>query len=131
MKQVKTFIPMPVYGYRIYVIFTDDLEACAEQLKKDGLLAQDFDSSDTGAFTLKYTDKFYTYLVYPVNAPSGTIVHEVYHAVCNMFNWINAKPCEETVAYTLGYVTREVIHDQAAALKKFNKILDKAETIKV
>jgi hypothetical protein len=126
MRQIETVIPMPVYGYRIYVIFTDDLSALVEKLKSKGLLSSDFDCSDTEAFTIKFTTKSHTYLVYPVNAPSGVIVHEVYHAVSNMFNWINAKPCEETVAYHLGYITREVIKDQAAALKKFAEGLDKS-----
>lgn len=129
MRQIKTFIAIPIYNYRIFVIFTDDLKACVEQLKKDGLLATNAHLDDTAAFTIKYSNQSYTYLVYPLNACIGNIVHEVYHAVSNMFNWIDAKPDEEVMAYSIGYVTGEVIKDQSSAIKKIAKELDKAKEI--
>jgi len=129
VRQIKTVIPFPVYNYRIYVIFTDDLKECAAGLKAQGMLAKDTDLESTGAFTIKFSNQSFTYLVYPIDASIDHITHEVYHAISNMFNWISSKPDEEIFAYTLGYVTKQVTDDQAKAIKKFKKELDKTDPV--
>ncbi len=125
--EIKTFIPLPLYSYRIYVIFTDSLEETAKSLKKQGLLDKhtEINDRDTGAFHVKFSNESFSYLIFKIGADSNHITHESYHAVCTMFKWIGATHEEELFAYHLGYIVREVTKDQSKAIKKFQKELDK------
>jgi hypothetical protein len=125
--EFKTFIPIPIYDYRVYVIFTESLADTSKILKEKGLLSKDAEMSDdvTGAFTVRFSNESYCYLVFKMNANSNQITHEAYHAVCALFRWVGAKHEEELFAYTLGYLVREIIQDQATAIKKVTKRLDK------
>ena len=127
----KTFIPIPLYDYRIYVIFTQNLDETVKDLKNKGLLAkdQDISSKSTGAFQIRFKNESFCYLIFKDHANSNQITHECYHAVCTMFKWISAAHEEELFAYTLGYVVHEVIKDQRKAIKKFEKGLDKQKQV--
>ena len=127
--EFKTFIPIPIYSYRIYVIFTDSLEETANKLKKKGLLARSFDANEqeTGAFHIKFSNESFSYLIFKINADSNQISHECYHAVSTMFKWIEANHEEELFAYHLGYLVGEVTLDRDKAIKKLQKTLDKQE----
>jgi hypothetical protein len=125
--EFKTFIPLPLYDYRIYVIFTESLKETSKVLISQGLLAKNTDMGDetTGAFHIKFSNQSYSYLVFKMNADSNQITHECYHAVSTLFKWIGATHEEELFAYHLGYLVREVTKDQSAAIKKLQKALDK------
>ena len=127
--EFKTFIPIPIYDYRIYVIFTESLEETAKILKAKGLLSKNVDINDreTGAFHVKFSDESFSYLIFKMEADSNQVSHECYHALCSMFRWINATHEEELFAYHLGYLVREVCKDQGTARKKLKKALDKSE----
>jgi hypothetical protein len=75
------------------------------------------------------TDKAISYLFLPTNAISNPIVHEAYHAVSNMFRWIEAAHEEEIFAYHLGYLVQEIVSDQKKMLEKRQKRLDKKRKV--
>lgn len=129
--EFKTFITIPIYQYRIFVIFTSDLDETVKNLKNKGLMRKESNINDrnTGAFHLRFDDENFSYLIFKMNADSIQVTHECYHAVSTMFKWIGATYEEELFAYHLGYLAGEVTAIQSKAIKKYDKILDKSEKI--
>lgn len=126
MTQIKTCIPFPPYSYRMYIIFTDDLEATAEELVKKKLLAVNHGVDETtGGFTVRFKNQNYVYIILKYDASVNDIAHESYHALCSMFKWIGAVHEEEVFAYHMGYLVRLICDDQENAQKKLKKPLTK------
>ena len=122
MSEIKTIIPFPVYNYRIYVIFTDNLIITADNLVKQGKLKSPHNIDDTtDGFCVRMPNQSYCFLVLKTTAPINHITHESYHAVSNMFNWIGAAREEEIFAYTMGYVVGLVAQDKEKAIKALDK----------
>jgi len=112
MKETKTFVPFPPYNYRIYVIFTDNLTESAENLAKQGKLNKNHGIDDTtDGFHVRMPNQSYSFIVLKYNANINHIVHESYHAVSTMFDWISARHEEEIFAYHLGYLVHFVLND--------------------
>lgn len=102
----KTFIPIPIYNYRIYVVVTNDV---SRSLTKWYSKIGQENTDDTGAaFHLYLHGTPECTLILPRRADIGTVVHECWHAVHRMFKWVDIPVENETVAYTLGYVCGEV-----------------------
>jgi hypothetical protein len=117
----RTKIPIPVFNYTIFVIFTDDLKTTGDNLVKEGKLRQNTVDDATEGFTVRMPNQSYTIIVLKINAPIEHMTHEVYHAISNMFDWIGAKHEEEIFAYFTGYINRLVSIDQNKAQKKLDK----------
>lgn len=121
-REVKTFVPFPLYNYRIYIIFTDSLEATAENLVVKGHLTKNHGIDDTtDGFHVRMPNQSFSYIVLPFTAGINEIAHECYHCIVNMFRWINAAHEEELFAYHLGYLVKLVVEDQKKALTKREK----------
>ena len=132
MKEFKTIVPFPPYRYRIYVLFTDSLEGSADNLANQGFLAKNHgiaDDGTTGAFSVRLPNQSASFVVLKYHALVNDIVHECYHAVCNMFKWIGAAHEEEIFAYHLDYLVRQVRSDQEKTLRKLEKALDKSKEV--
>ena len=124
-KEFKTFIPFLPYSYRIYVIFTDSLVESANALFEKGLLTKNHGIDDTtDGFSVRMPNQSYSFVVLKYNASINQIVHECYHAVCNMFRWVSAEHEEELFAYHMGYLVREVCRDQEKVQKKLDKMVE-------
>ena len=123
MKEVKTFIPFPLYAYRVYVIFTDSLTESADSLVKQGRLKSPHGIDDTtDGFHVRMPNQSYSFIVLKYGATLNHIVHECYHAVSTMFDWISARHEEEIFAYHLAYIVQLVATDQKKAQKKLDKL---------
>ena len=134
IKQLKgayrTCIPLPIYGYRIHVVFTKEFEKDFEIIKKEFNSKSTWKPSCTvKAFHYKVIDKPDAVIFYNPDTDVDTIVHEAYHGVYNMMKWIDAEHEEEVYAYTLGYLVNLLIGDQEKAKKFFEKGLDKPEEV--
>lgn len=117
-----TVAPFPCFNYRVYILFTDSVEATADSLAEQGILQPNHDIDDTThAFTVRMPNQSFTVLVYPYNVDICDLTHEAYHAVCCMFKWIGASQEEELFAYTLGYLCKLVDDDRQAMSKKLEK----------
>ena len=122
MTEYKSTIPIPVFSYHIFVIFTDDLIASADKLAKEGKLRTNHGIDDTtDGFHVRMPNQSYGFLVLKYTASPNHITHEVYHTVSNMFRWIGADHEEEIFAYFMGYVVQLVHNDQEKAKKKLDK----------
>ena len=122
MSEYKTTIPFPCYGYRIYVIFTDNLIETANNLvKKKVMKSAHWVDDTTDGFTTKGDKQSHTFVVLRKNTPLNNLVHETYHAVSNMFSWIGAEHEPEVFAYSLAYVVDIILNEQKKLLKKLDK----------
>ena len=118
MIERKSKITLPLYNYRIYVIFTDDLVGSATKLVKEGKLATNHGVDNTvDGFHVRLQTN-YSYIVLRYKARMNDIVHESYHAIATLLRWIGAEHEEELFAYHLGYVVQCAVDDQKKALKK-------------
>jgi len=132
LKEFKTIVPFSPYRYRVYVLFTDSLQGSADNLANQGFLAKNHGISNdgtTGGFTVRLPNQSCTFVVLKYRAPINDIVHECYHAVCNMFKWIGAEHEEEVFAYHLDYLVYQILRDQEKTLKKIEKSLDKSKEV--
>lgn len=128
--ETKTTIPFPLYNYRIYVIFTDDLVKTADKLADQGKLVKNHGIDDTtDGFHVRMPNQSYSYIVLKYTADPNQITHEAYHSVVNMFRWISAAHEEELFAYHLGYLVGLIHKDQTIAVKNIKKALDKTKEV--
>lgn len=114
-------IDFPVYGYRIGVLFADDVNETA------GFYFTGFvPEKGTYAFHFPFKGENRAMIFLPFGTDINTIAHESYHAVRRMLEHIGIGLYEdagieqidnEAVAYHLGYVVKRVVEFQKAALK--------------
>ena len=130
MREFKSIVPFPLYQYRIYIIFTDSLSGSADNLGKQGKLKIPHGIDDTtDGFHVRMPNQSYSFIVLKHKANINHIVHESYHAISAMFDWISARHEEELFAYHLAYLVQVVKHDQEKTLKKLEKELDKHKQV--
>jgi hypothetical protein len=98
---------MPVFGYKVYVIVTNSV---LESRKRRGnILGKVDDSIPTIAMCSHgEAESSFSYIFIKPTANAGTIAHEVYHSLCNMFRYISADYEEEIMAYHLTYLVDEI-----------------------
>jgi hypothetical protein len=103
----KEVIPNPIFHYDIIVVVTDDYNAAVKKLELE--LSHEGYGEETKAVHIFIPDNGESYLLFHKNADAGTVVHEVWHAVRRMLEYIGAGLDNEVVAYMLGYYTRVVL----------------------
>ena len=119
MKEYKSKIPLPLYNYTIFVIFTDSLVTSADRLVAQGKLTKGHGIDDTVAgFHVRMPNQGYSFIVLKLKSTINAMVHEVYHAVATLMRWIGATHEEELFAYHMGYVMQCVVDDQKKARKR-------------
>jgi hypothetical protein len=119
VKERRSKISLPLYGYQIFVIFTDSLKASADKLARENEIVKNHEIDDACVgFHIRAPNQSYSFIVLPFRAPIKTIVHEVYHCLCSLMIWIEAKHEEEVVAYHLGYITQCIVDAQKKARKR-------------
>jgi hypothetical protein len=104
----------PVWsGYRVYVVFTEDI--AKSRMARYGTVG-----NAPGADALFTRGAGgYGHLFYKPAAAAGVIAHEAWHALWAMFKWAGVKKWDnETVAYHLGYLVGTVSRFQAKVLKR-------------
>lgn len=100
-------IKLPVFLYTFHIIITESL--IRSRKNREGILGEcDYDIPTLAMCShgIKYSG--FSYLFINSNASSGTISHECYHAICNLFKYIDAEHEEEMFAYHLSYLVDEI-----------------------
>ncbi len=100
----KCVIVNPIFYYDMVIVVTDDFEAAAKKLK----ISVDTDSQAEALHVFAHCEGTSFILLHP-KADIGVVVHEVWHAVRRLLEYINAGLDNEIVAYLLGYYTRHVV----------------------
>lgn len=100
-------VKLPVFGYTFYVVITTVL--VRSRKNREGILGKcDYDIPTLAMCSHGVTYSSFTYLFISPNACNGTIAHECYHAICNLFKYIDADHEEEIFAYHLSYLVDEI-----------------------
>lgn len=102
-------IPNPVFHYDVVVVVTDDFKAAVKKLKLSPQNANDLFEDQTSAIHIFTHNEATSFILLHPKANIGTVVHEVWHAVRRLLEYINAGLDNEIVAYLLGYYTRHVV----------------------
>ena len=123
MKEFKTVVPFPTFQYKIYVIFTDSLTASADNLVKQGKLKSPHGIDDTtDGFHVRMPNQSYSFIVLKHESSVNPIVHETYHSISTMMDWIGAKREEEIMSYFLGYTVQVIANEQKKIQIKLDKL---------
>ena len=123
MKEFKTVVPFPAFQYKIYVIFTDSLTASADNLVKQGKLKSPHGIDDTtDGFHVRMPNQSYSFIVLKHESSVNHIVHETYHSISTMMDWIGAKREEEIMSYFLGYTVQVIANEQKKIQIKLDKL---------
>lgn len=95
----------PVFSnFKLTVIFTEELSKTAAYISDRDFISEPSAMDDVEAFTASNWRKGYSYIYLQPDAPTGTVAHEAYHAVCNIMRMAGAEEEHEVMAYHLGYV---------------------------
>lgn len=98
-----TWFTFPIFSkFRVRVILTEDLANSAGQ--RIGGCSLD-GSVDAACY---HTKKGWSYLFLNPKADEGTIVHEAWHVIFEIMDYVGAKIENEVVAYHLGYLVNEI-----------------------
>lgn len=98
-------IKFPVLGeYRVRVVVTSDLKKSLEQ---HGIPA-DADDNSTYAMAVHEDGTGYSAIFLPYGANISSVVHESWHVIRRMMEYLGIELDNETVAYHLGYLTEKV-----------------------
>ena len=112
------WIIIPVFGYHIYVVITSDVVE-SRKWREDVLGKYKLTGITTALCSTNKDEDWYSYIFFNQNASSGIIAHEVYHALCNLFRYVDAAHEEEVFAYHLTYVIEEIDKFKKVKLIKY------------
>lgn len=98
---------LDVYGYIVRVVLSNDVEeariqwsgTCGNNYERDGITRGICWNADNIALSVVFL---------PFESDIGYVVHELFHVVWRVMSYIGAQHENEIMAYTLGYLTREV-----------------------
>ena len=101
-------VDFPVYKYRMFFIYTNDLKRSREAISgKVGLFRENFEQTDAlHSYNPNVPDSF---IFFTEEATAGWLAHEIFHALWQMFSYFNIKLDNENVAYHLNYILDLVI----------------------
>ena len=104
-----------VFGHLVSVMFCDDVKATMAKIHPEiGRV------DDAEALIYKYTRQAKSEIFIKFDAKVGSITHEAFHAVWNIFEYHGMKRDDEAMAYHLGYLVEEIVGAQIEALEAKN-----------
>lgn len=140
LREYRYIIDLPIYNFKINVIFTNNLFDTAVKLEETDKLTfkpEDLPDDCTGAFHVKLPNRPYSFIILKNNGSCSEMVHECYHATCNLFKFIGAEYEEELFAYNLDFIVGEICgfndkvirRERAKKVKKVKNPLDKNKNL--
>ena len=100
-------IELPVFGYTFHIVITTAFVK-SRKSREEFLGKCDYDIPTLAMCSHGGMYSNFTYLFINPNAGNGTIAHECYHAICNLFKYVDAEHEEEIFAYHLSYLVDEI-----------------------
>ena len=120
-------------NFTIQVVYTTDIVNTVERISNSYGLNESVGPSCCGCHISIPTRNF-SFIIVPYKGDVNSIVHESYHAVCNLFKYVGAKHEEELFAYHLDYIVGRILKYHydfiSPELEKLDKELDKLDNIK-
>lgn len=102
-------IKLPVFGYNIYFVITNNIEA--SRLKRNNILGRinlPLSKYIDGLHSYNKFD-FDSYIFVTPESTIGTVAHEIFHSLWRMFKYFGVKIDDETFAYHLTYLLDEFV----------------------
>lgn len=102
-------IDFEIFGYRLFVIYTDNLQKTRISLNnKVGAPNKEISSTVDGLHCCNDLESD-AFVLFTPHSSIGTIAHEVSHAIWRMFKYYGAKFENELFAYHLGYTLDKIL----------------------
>jgi hypothetical protein len=98
-----------VFGHKVSIMFCDDVKHTFSELHPDSK------TNDAEALIYMYDGSAKSEIFLNFDADVGSVVHEASHAVWNLFEYHGVKLDDESLAYHLGYLVREISGAQKQA----------------
>lgn len=108
--EVCSTVELSVFPYTVHFIYTDDISKSRKE--RDCILGTENESYNCDGLHSYPKDFSSSWIFFTEMSSIGTISHECFHAVWNMFRYLGAKHNNEMMAYHLGYLV-----DNALLLK--------------
>jgi len=109
-KEHHKVVELPIYNYDVYVTFTSDMQESVtrweEIYRPDG---EPLEVSNMDSLHMYLSNKGSSFLFFPLDCGVGHIAHESFHVVWRLWKWIGAQHENETMAYTVGHLVREIV----------------------
>lgn len=116
------FIDFPVFGYRHIIIYTNNITLSRKKINnKVGRPKHELGKNVDGLHSYHKADPD-GFIFFTEESTIGTISHEIFHALWQMFKYYGCKLENETFAYHLGYMLDDIL--------KFKSIIDRANKFK-
>jgi hypothetical protein len=104
-----------VFGHLVSVMFCDDVKNTMVKLHPEiGSV------DDAEALIYKYTRQAKSEIFIKFDAKVGSITHEAFHAVWNLFAYHGMERDDEAMAYHMGYLVEALVGAQLEALEAKN-----------
>lgn len=102
-------VDFPVFNYRLFVIYTDDLIKTRLSLSHKVGAPKTIISSTVDGLHSYNNEESDAFILFTPDSSVGTIAHEVSHAIWRMFRFYGAKFENELFAYHLGYTLDKIL----------------------
>lgn len=119
-KEYTAKIDYPVFGYTLFICFTDDIEAARQNQKSWlGALEEPLGPFVDGLHSYNKMECLTGVIFFKPSSTIGVVAHELFHALWRMFEAVGANLENETFAYHLSYSLDKVLEFREKNLKKF------------
>lgn len=115
-KKKLTIHPFP---YIVYIVVSNDIMESRDRYKKQ---LGEYNGVPADGMHVCFENRPIAYLFLKYDTTIDTVVHEVFHAIWGIFNYIGARPEEEVMAYHLGAVTEAVVTFLAKTERELDKV---------
>jgi hypothetical protein len=101
MEYTKKLVVQP-FGFQLNLVLTDDIAESHNKRKK--AIGPYGETINISALFVGHNVRPLAYVFLPVNPCISLVVHEIYHAIVHMLDFVGAKHDEEVVAYYLSFL---------------------------
>lgn len=98
-------IEFPVFNYTVHLVITWDVTQ--SRMNRSDALGP-LEPGLCSALHSYKEDESVSYLFLPVNAKPGVVVHEAWHCIWRIWDWIGADFENEVVAYHIEYLVDKI-----------------------
>lgn len=103
-------VAFQVLGHQVSIMFCDDVKRTMAEIHPEvGRI------EDAAALIYKYNHAAKSEIFVKFDADIGSIVHESFHAVWNIFEYHGMKRDDEAMAYHMGFLVNEIARAQVEA----------------
>lgn len=133
LREYKKTVELPMYNYDVYVTFTSDMQESVSRWEDihhpDGEPLQVLNL--VCGLHMYLTNRGQSFLFFPLDCGVSHIAHESFHVVWRLWRWIGAEHENETMAYTVGHLVREIVlfYNKSVDTARVRRVRARARTV--